>query len=416
MKTIRLGIAVLVAFSVLAHGATEVWAQSVVVLGTVAFALLWGFVVFREGKVEISWNPLYLPLVGFGLFVLVQWLFGLSVYPYLTKIELLKLVTYFSLFFLASQSFRTREEVKLFVWFLLFLGFVVALFGILQFFSFNGKIYWFREIRYGRNVFGPYVNRNHFAGLMELIIPIGLAVWFLRAVSRDRLLLVVLFTTIPVGALFLSASRGGILSFVFQFCLLALLISIQKAHRKWLPAAAGAVMLVGMFVTWLGYERALGRFGQLWGQEISENVRTRMFADTWRIFLDHPWVGTGLGTFVTVYPQYASSYEGRLVDHAHNDYVEMMAETGMVGVICSLAFIVILFRTALSNLRPHGNSFSLAIRIGSLVACSGLLLHSLVDFNMHIPSNALLFFLLASLATNTELNSRPKVSPAVTPR
>ncbi len=141
-----------------------------------------------------------------------------------------------------------------------------------------------------------------------------------------------------------------------------------------------------------------------------------MFGDTWQIFLDHRWMGTGLGTFVTVYPQYASSYDGRLVDHAHNDYLEMMAETGMVGVICSLAFIVILFRTALSNLRPHGDSFGLAIRMGSLVACSGLLLHSLVDFNMHIPSNALLFLLLASLATNSELRSRQEKSPAVPSR
>ena len=219
-----------------------------------------------------------------------------------------------------------------------------------------------------------------------------------------------------MGALILSASRGGILSFVFQFCLLVLLIQIRKAHRKWLLVAAGAVMLTGMFVTWLGYERALARFGQLWGQEISETLRARMLGDTWRIFLDHPWLGTGLGTFETVYPQYASSYDERLVDHAHNDYIEMMAETGMVGVICSLAFIVILFRTALSNLRPHGNPFSLAFRIGSLVACSGLLLHSLVDFNMHIPSNALLFFLLASLATSTELHSRQEKSPAVPSR
>ena len=98
-----------------------------------------------------------------------------------------------------------------------------------------------------------------------------------------------------MGALILSASRGGILSFVFQFCLLVLLIQIRKAHRKWLLVAAGAVMLTGMFVTWLGYERALARFGQLWGQEISETLRARMLGDTWRIFLDHPRLRTGCG-------------------------------------------------------------------------------------------------------------------------
>ena len=401
MKAIRVGIAVLVAFSVLAHGATEVWSQSVLEIGAAVLLLLWGILALRQRKIEIRWNPLYLPMVGFGGLVLLQWLFGLSVYPYLTKLELLKLAAYLLLFFLAVQSFRTAEEVRPFLWFLLVFGFAVALFGIIQYFSFNGKLYWLRELRYGGFVFGPYVNHNHFAGLMELIIPLGLAILFYRAVTRDKLLLVGLFSIISIGALFLSASRGGLLTFLSQLCLLGFLVWARRAGRKSLALATAIILLAGVFVSWLGVGQTFERFSQLWAEDISHNIRMLMFKDSWQIFLDHPWAGTGVGTLVTVYPQYASNDHGMVVDHAHNDYLEMLAETGLIGALCSLAFIVLLFRSALANLQLDKNCFLQAVRAGTLVACSGLLLHSLVDFNFHIPSNALLFFLLASLATSS---------------
>jgi hypothetical protein len=81
----------------------------------------------------------------------------------------------------------------------------------------------------------------------------------------------------------------------------------------------------------------------------------------------------------------------------------------LIGALCSLAFIVLLFRSALANLQSDQSRFLLAVRAGALVACSGLLLHSLVDFNFHIPSNALLFFLLAALATSS-LERQPTTS------
>ena len=165
-------------------------------------------------------------------------------------------------------------------------------------------------------------------------------------------------------------------------------------------AATGVLLVAGAFVVWLGIGHTMERFAQLWSVELSTERRAAMLKDTWQIFLDHPWKGTGLGTLVAIYPGYASVYDGRIVDHAHNDYVEMMAETGFVGLLLGLAFLVLLFRSALSRLGSDTHSFALAVRIGGLVACSGIVLHSLVDFNLHIPSNALLFLLQASLATS----------------
>lgn len=412
MTAVQVGIAFLVAFAVLAHGAVEVWSRSVLEMGAALLFLLWGFLAVRQRQVEIHWNPLLAPLLGLVGFVLAQWFFGLSAYPYLTRVELFKLLAYLVLFFLAVQSFRTAEQARPFVWFLLILGFAVALFGILQFFTFNDKLYWVRPLRYGGSPFGPYVNRNHFAGLMELIIPLGLAILFYRAVRRDKLPLVALFTIVPIGALFLSASRGAILSFLFQLGLLGFLVWARQAGRRARLVGAGflVIFLAGAFVVWLGVGHTFERFAQLWTCDLAQERRLVMLKDSWRIFLDHPWAGTGAGTLVTVYPQYASFDDGRLVDHAHNDYLELLAETGIVGGLCALGFVVLLFRRALTNLQSDQSAFILAARTGALVACSGLLLHGLVDFNLHIPSNALLFALLASLATSS-LERQPTTSP-----
>ncbi len=399
MKAIRVGICALVTFSALAHGVVEAWSEAVLEIGAAALLVLWAVLAIRQRRMEIRWNPLGWPLLAFGGFVLLQYVARLSVYPYLTKIELLKLAAYLLLFFLMLETFRTQKEWQGFVWFLLVLGFAVSMFGIIQHFTFNGKLYWFREMRYGGIPFGPYVNRNHFAGLMELIAPQGLAVLLLRAVRRDQLPLVGLFTLLPIGALFLSASRGGIVSFLVELGLLAIFIWTPRGGRKSLAAGAIVLLLAGVLVAWLGVGRALDRFAKFQSLEVSEERRLVMIKDTWRIFLDHPLVGTGLGTLVSVYPRYESFYDGKVVDHAHNDYVETLAETGIVGGLCCLAFIVLLFRSALVNLRASYDSLDLAIHLGASVACVGLLAHGLADFNLHIPSNALLFFLLAALAS-----------------
>jgi O-antigen ligase len=394
LSSLRTGICILAAFAVLAHGAVEPWSESVLEIGAAVLLVVWAWSALTDSELQLVWNPLLWPLLGFWLFAALQLAMGITAVPFLTRIELLKYSAILALFFLFVQSYRTRAQWRNFVWFLLSLGFAVSLFAILQHFTFNGKL------KYGGIPFGPFVNRNHFAGLMELLIPPGLAMQILGAERRDQLPLVTLFTLLPIGALFLSASRGGIISFIAEVFFLAILIVARRREKKVLVAGAIIVTLAAVMVSWLGIGRALDRFAAYKKLEATEGRRSEMLQDSLRIYEDHRILGTGLGTLQEVFPLYETLYDGLIVNHSHNDYVEALAETGSIGGLCGFAFLVLLFWTAWKILRVENDSQSFAFHVGALVACLGLLVHGGVDFNFHIPSNALIFFLQAALATS----------------
>jgi len=316
------------------------------------------------------------------------------------------------LLFLAVQAFRSLEDWRVFVWFGMGLGFVVSVFGILQHLTFNGKLYWFREMRYGGIPFGPFANRNHFAGFVELLLPLALVPLVLGRVRRERLVVVGLFAVLPVAALFLSASRGGIVSLGAQLTLLAYLILRRRGLGKQLLAGTAVLLVALLMVSWLGVGQIVQRFSSFQSLDVTAGKRAAMRRGTWHIFLDHPIAGTGLGTFQIVYPPYETLYDGKIVNHTHNDYLEALAETGGLGGLCCAWFLVVLLRRSLVRLRHNDYSFAGALQLSGMVACAGILVHALVDFNFHIPSNLLLFFLMAHLAT-AEID---QVRPASTPR
>jgi O-antigen ligase len=154
-----------------------------------------------------------------------------------------------------------------------------------------------------------------------------------------------------------------------------------------------------LFVSWLGVKQVLERFSSLQSLEVTSSKRASMRLDTWDIFLDHPWTGTGLGTLQAVFPAYETNYDGKIVNHTHNDYLEGLAETGIAGGLCCTAFLGILYFVSLRQLLQRDKPFAAALHLSGLVGCSGFLVHSLVDFNLHIPANAILFLLMAHLAT-----------------
>jgi O-antigen ligase len=399
MRILRVGICILLSFAVLAYGGVEEWSQAVLEAGFALLLVIWALRTYAWRQEAIAISPLLPPLLAFALVATVQLIFHRTASVYDTRTQLQLLIAYIILLVLLPQAYYRMSHWRGLLWFLMSLGFFVSVFGILQHLTFNGKLYWFRVMRYGGYPFGPYVNRNHFAGFAEILIPVALVPLVLGKVRRERLFLVALFAVVPIVGLILSASRGGILSFAVQLVILFSLLLVRRLQSKYMLVGGVLVLCAILAVSWIGVQQVLQRFSDYQTLDVSMGKRASMWHDTWRIFLDHPALGTGLGTLQMVFPPYESAYDAKIVNHSHNDYLEALAETGIAGGLCCAWFIGVLLGESLKRLRQLNNSFVGALQLSGFVACSGFLVHSFVDFNLHIPANALLFFLMAHLAT-----------------
>ena len=232
MKALRVGTCILLSFAVLAYGGVEEWSQAILEVGFALLLVTWALRIYVWKQEAIGISPLMPPLLGFAFVVLIQLIFHRTASVYETRMQLQLLIVYLILLLLLPQAYYRMNHWRGLLWFLMSLGFFVSVFGILQHLTFNGKLYWFRVMRYGGYPFGPYVNRNHFAGFAEILIPVALVPLVLGKVRRERLFLVGLFALVPIVALLLSASRGGIVSFAVQLVILFSLLLVRRLHSK----------------------------------------------------------------------------------------------------------------------------------------------------------------------------------------
>jgi O-antigen ligase len=415
MKVLRFALLLLIAFAVLSFGAVEVWSQSILEAGAALLLVIWALIARLDPQAKIRWNPLNWPLLGLVAIAALQLLLHGTASAFLTRTELLRLAAYFIVFFLIAQAFRSRKDWSRLAWFVICFGFAVSLLAIMQHFTSKQEIYWMHRFRTDVEPFGPYVNRDDFAGFVELTLPVGVALILFRGVHKDLIPLLTLLTVVPVSAVVLSSSRGGIMSVAFEMGVLFLLAmrgrnSSRKGRHLRAVAIGMAALVAIVFVAWIGAGRAIQRFSSLSNPEVSLSRRVSMGRGALRIFFAHPIKGCGLGALVDVFPLYDTGYDGRIVDHVHDDYLEALAEAGVLGGICGLGFLWLLYREGRKNLEAEQGHFSRALHAGAIAAVCGLLLHSFVDFNLHIPANALLFLLQVSIVAS------PPLPPASAPR
>jgi hypothetical protein len=390
-----LGICALLIFGILSFGAVEEWSTTVVELSAAILFLSWVAQQFFRGRIEVRHNPLYRPVLLFGLVAILQIALNLTAYRYDSLLSVFLYAAYAMVFFVTLHSLNGRSSPKTILWTFTAFGSALAIFAVCQDFAGNGKIFWLRHVNAGW-IFGPYVNHDHYAGIMEMLLPFPLVLSLSRLISGGKRALVAFAAIVMAGSIFLSQSRGGTASFLIEVAFLFALLWRARERRHRLAAGLGALFLLILgFAVWAGTSPMWRRLSDL-----QDWMRVAMAKDGLRMFWHKPILGWGLGTFPTVYPPFRSFYTNLFVNAAHNDYVQVLVETGIVGFSAVLWFILSLYRSSLRNRFSRNDSWNQVLRVAALVGCTGILVHSSADFNLQIPANALFFYFLCALATS----------------
>jgi len=401
----------LLMFGPLAFGAVEPWSTFILEAGSVLLVLLWLAKQWIDDEITVLWNPLYLPMAAFGALILFQIIFHRTAYRHDTVAGAMLYCAYAMLCFLATQMLLRSSQARKVAVVLACYGAAIAAFALLQGVAPNGKIYWTRQPRMGGWIYGSYVNHNHYAGLMELLVPIPLVIALSRVAQEKERLVAGIAAAVMVGTVFLSGSRGGMVSIFVELVILAVLLLRQRKNARIAIAAGAFAVVLLSLLTWLGGKELTTRVVSISSEtrtEISGGMRLSIDRDTLHMFAKKPVIGWGLGTFPTIYPEFRSFYTNFFVNEAHNDYLQLLAEMGILGFGIMLWFVIVLYRRGLKKISNWTTDVSGAATLACLLAASGILVHSAFDFNLQIPANAALFYVFSSIAAAPPLLQRTK--------
>jgi O-antigen ligase len=391
----------------LAFGAVQPW--STFALEACAALLLtgWAYLRWANRDVNVFNHPLYLPMAAFMVLGLGQWFAGTTAYRHATYVHLLLYAAYGMLLFVVSQTLRRSSQFLVMANAFTVYGGLVAAFAVLQSLASNGKLYWLWRPEQGGLIYGPYVNHNHYAGLMELLLPFPLVLAATSLTSGNRKIAVGATAALMAGSIFLSGSRGGMLAFVAQMIVLAVLL-LRKRQSGWKQPLmlGGFLAMVVVFLIWMGGAELTQRLASIHAEareEMNGGFRLTIDRDCLRMFMKRPMLGWGLGTFPITYPGFRSFYTNFFVNQAHNDYLQLLVETGLVGFSIAIWFLVVVFRQAAAKLQNWSETASGSLTVAAMLGCVGIMVHSFLDFNLQIPANAALFYVLCGMAAAAPL-------------
>jgi len=382
--------------------------------------VLWAAGSAHRGVLKVSWSPLYWPFLLLLLIASVQFLAGLTADHVATREALLKLITNFVFFFLAGQLLFTQpENGRALRWWGLvvtLLAFGLSVLALAQVMTTGkGLIYWSVTTPFGP--FGPYVSANDYCGLMEMLIPVT-AGYILSGASRKlpRLLLW-LVVGVALATIVISGSRGGAAVMLVETLLFGFIVFWQRPAGAWhraFPLFLGVVLISAGVFAWMASSgrvgnRALSVFQTENSVQGKLGDRLWVAEDTLLMARSHLRQGIGVGSFATVFPAYMTHPSELHWSHAHNDYVEGLAETGLAGGVLLLWGLVLFFRQAFLHFPERLRTKWGWIQVGAVVGAVGLLCHSLVDFNLRISANAAWFVVCVAVATHiSSLPDRPR--------
>lgn len=375
--------------------------------------VFWAIDAFSSGTLRFDKSFVQLPLIAVSVYALIQIIpFGslaeigdvsgiprtISLDPFWTKVSALHFFALF-VFFAALLTFvDTAKRLKRIVWLITIFGFIYAFYAILQAVLSPEKIYGLYDVSL-KAAFGSFVNRHNFAAYIEMTIAIPLGMMFVGAVEKDRRLLFITAIGLMGVALILSGSRGGLAALLAEVCFLVILTTKTQNYNQFVLKIGLSIALVAIIVggaILVGGESSLTRISETAGSDNVTSGRTEIWNVSLQIIKDNLPFGAGIGAYSVAYTPY-DTYNGLMrVEQAHNDYLQVLTDAGLVGLIIGAGFLFLLFKTGLKNVSTK-NTFRHGVAVGALAGCFAVLVHSFFDFVLHTTAVSVLFLTLMAL-------------------
>lgn len=349
----------------------------------------------------------------------------LSFVPGLSLYELIKYVFYFLFGYLVFKHIKSRKEVRIFVHVMILCAVAQSFYGIAEVFGGTERVLGVKKMAYIGSATGTYLNRNHFAGFLEMVFPLSVGYMLAKAnffsmkrgmtlkekvlwFSQERLQKCVVYGAgaIVIGmGIFFSRSRTGIFIFLVTVFLMMIGLSAtgrrkkgrkgSRRERRFVKVIRTVSLVVLFAVVVIGARPIIERFS--W-EELAGEVRPAFFQNTAEMIGNYPIFGTGLGTYMHAYAMYEKkSLGGRVVDHAHNDYLELLAESGVVAAMSLILFGFGSVGYLFVKWMKRRDYVVRGVVLGCMAGVVAILIHSFTDFNLHIPANAVYFVTLLAL-------------------
>jgi len=437
--TVFVSLLCLIVLTGIPYGTSQPWWIAAFVSLIFALAILW----LVEGSISQSWlpdsGPLVLPLAALSLFSFLQTLpvgkqgnnpggisfapwNSISADPYQTRFFALLLLALTLSGVMLARYASSERRLRIVINLLILLAVASAVFGILRQTTQHGAGFGLPLLLPDLG-YGQFINKNHFAYLVEMGLGLTLGLVLGGAVKRDQAL-IYFAALLPLWiGLVLCGSRGGLIAMLAQLVVAALLFSVVVRRGKSAEPQARIlrlsrslpvrVVLILVLVAgvlfgtiWLGGDQLATKIEES-RNEISADTtglrqgvsRNEIWKATWRMFVAHPVLGIGMGGYWAAIPAFHDASGTMTPQEAHNDYLELLASGGLVGLALGAWFAAVVIRRTRENMAV-ANRFRRAACLGAAIGIAGVAVHSLVDFGLHTIVNALVFTTLIVIATS----------------
>lgn len=400
----------------LPYGTVEPWWKAFFVCAVFGICILAVIEIAISNQPQLKLPSVLLPLLALTALAFLQSWTGSSADSFQTRFFALQLLALSAFLALLYRYAATAQRMRLLAYTVIGIAVVSAIFGILRLTTQHETGFVLPLLRQNQG-FAQFVNKNHFAYLIEMAIGLIIGLAFGERTKQN---LVYLAFLIPLWvALVLSNSRGGILAILVQV-LIATMLLVRWPRLK---IALAVVLVAGVCAgtLWVGGDRLANTIAPA-TNDLTTNVassrenasRNEIWRATLKLFSAHPVIGAGLGGYWIGITAYHDASGALVPQEAHNDYLELLASGGVIGFVIGVWFLVTVIRVTKSNL-SMSKGFVHALRVGAVIGIAGVLVHSLFDFGLHLLGNAFVFLTLIMMAT-AQIDSRKVVDLNLQPQ